>query len=149
MPILSSSNPFLALSSDFCIGRLYQTVWPNCIDSSASKKLYFCRHLKYLGGCTIPLFQLRVWCEKLVAARHFTVIWKQLLIPNDRNRVRWVVLAFRPLTGWGLHRFVWKLQREQLKWDQSNYLTLHQIQPCTKFNPPLFSLVNTFNRHIF
>ncbi len=23
--------------------------------------------------------------------------------------------SFRPLTGWGLHRFVWKFQREQLK----------------------------------
>jgi hypothetical protein len=23
--------------------------------------------------------------------------------------------SFRPLTGWGLHRFVWKFQREQLR----------------------------------
>ncbi len=49
------------------------------------------RHLKYGGGCTIPLFQLSVWCKKLVAARHYAVIWKQLSISNDRNRVHWEV----------------------------------------------------------
>ncbi len=36
------------------------------------------RHLKYRGGCTMPLFQLSVWCEKCVAARHYSVIGKQL-----------------------------------------------------------------------
>ncbi len=36
--------------------------------------------LKYRGGCTIPLFQLDVWCEKFVAARHDAVICKHLLI---------------------------------------------------------------------
>jgi hypothetical protein len=40
------------------------------------------------GVCTIPLFQLSVWCEKCVAARHYVVIGKQLLISNDINRVR-------------------------------------------------------------
>jgi hypothetical protein len=34
--------------------------------------------LKYRGGCTLPLFQLSVWCEKYVAARHYSVIGKQL-----------------------------------------------------------------------
>ncbi len=43
---------------------------------------------------------------------------------------------FKPLTGRGMHRFFWKFQREELKARQSNY---------TKFNPPLFSLVSTFN----
>jgi hypothetical protein len=38
--------------------------------------------------CTIPLFQLSVRCEKCVAARHYAVICKHLLISNDRNRVR-------------------------------------------------------------
>jgi hypothetical protein len=37
---------------------------------------------------TIPLFQLSVCCEKCVADRRFSVIGKQLLISNDRNRVR-------------------------------------------------------------
>ncbi len=47
----------------------------------------------------IPLFQSRVWCEKFIAARHIAVIWKQLLISNYRNMVRWVG-SFRPLRGW-------------------------------------------------
>jgi hypothetical protein len=42
---------------------------------------------------TRPLFQLSVWCEKCVAARHYAVICKQLLISNDRSMVRWVVLG--------------------------------------------------------
>jgi hypothetical protein len=29
------------------------------------------RRLKYRGGCTIPLFQFSVWCEKCVAARNY------------------------------------------------------------------------------
>ncbi len=41
----------------------------------------------------IPLFQLSDWCEKCVAAWHYAMICKQLLISNDRNRVRWVVLG--------------------------------------------------------
>ncbi len=41
-----------------------------------------------IGEGTIPLFQLSVLCEKCDAARHCAVIGKQLLISNDRNRVR-------------------------------------------------------------
>ncbi len=51
------------------------------------------RHLSYRGGCTISLFKLSVLCEKCVAARQYAFIWKQLLISNDRNKVRWVVLG--------------------------------------------------------
>jgi hypothetical protein len=40
------------------------------------------------GGCTIPLSQISVRCEKCVAARHYAVIGKQLLNENDINRVR-------------------------------------------------------------
>ncbi len=39
------------------------------------------RRLKYRRGCTIPLFQFIVWCEKCVASRqsrHYSVIGKQL-----------------------------------------------------------------------
>ncbi len=50
-------------------------------------------HFKHRGGSTIPLFQISVWCEECIADRHFTVIGKQLLISNDRNRVRCAVLG--------------------------------------------------------
>ncbi len=70
------------------IGRSYSVIWKDLW-----RRADFYRHLKYRGGCTIPLFQLSVLCEKFVAARHYAVIWTQLLIPNDRNRVRWVVLG--------------------------------------------------------
>ncbi len=43
--------------------------------------------------------------------------------------------SFRPPTGWGLYRFLWRSQREYLKGDLSN---------ITTFNPLLFSLVDTF-----
>ncbi len=51
------------------------------------------RRLKYRGGCTKQLFQLIVWCEKCVASRHYSVIWKQLYFANNRNRVRGAVLC--------------------------------------------------------
>ncbi len=34
-----------------------------------------------------------VCCEKCVAARYYAAVWKQLLISNDRNRVRWIVVG--------------------------------------------------------
>jgi hypothetical protein len=80
-----------------------------------------------------PLFQLSVWCEKCVAARHYAVIFKQLLFSNDRNRVRWVVLG---LSEDGTFTdLVENLSVNSLKGDLSNAIT---------FNLPLFSLVNTF-----
>jgi hypothetical protein len=39
------------------------------------------------------MFQFRVICEHCVAARHYAVIGKQLLLSCDRNRVRRVVLG--------------------------------------------------------
>jgi hypothetical protein len=33
------------------------------------------------------MFQFRVICEHCVAARHYAVIGKQLLLSNDRNKV--------------------------------------------------------------
>ncbi len=53
----------------------------------------FCCHLKQRGGCTIPMFQLSLRCEKYAAARHNTVIGNQLLFANNRNRFRWLVLC--------------------------------------------------------
>ncbi len=91
------------------------------------------RLLKYRGGCTIALFELNVWCEKCVAARNYAVIWKQLLISNVRNRVRWVVLG---LSEDGAYTDLFKnLSVNSLKGSLSN---------GTTFSPPLFSLVNTF-----
>jgi hypothetical protein len=92
---------------------------------------------KHRGGCTactIHLFQKSVWCEKCDAARHCAVIGKQSLNSNDRNRVRWAVLGLsqdRVCTD-SFENFSVK----SLKRDQLNY---------TKFNPPLFSLVNTLH----
>ncbi len=37
------------------------------------------RLLKYRGWCTIPMFQLSLWCEKCDAARHNSVFGNQLL----------------------------------------------------------------------
>ncbi len=31
-----------------------------------------------IGECTIPFFQLIVWCENWVAYQHYRVFWKQL-----------------------------------------------------------------------
>ncbi len=85
------------------------------------------RLLKYLGGCTIPSFQLSVWCEKWVAAQHDAVICKRLLISNDRNRVRWVVLGLSE--DGTLTDLSENLSVNSLKGDLSN---------ATTFNP-LFS----------
>ncbi len=91
------------------------------------------RLFKYRGGCTIPLFQLSVWCEKFVPARHYAVIWKQLLFANKRNRVRWVVLG---LSQDGACTDLFEnFSENSLKRNLSNDTTV---------TPPLFSLVNTF-----
>ena len=71
--------------------------------------------------------------EKCIAARHYAIICKQLLISNGRNRVRWVVLGLSE-DGACTDLFE-KLSVKSLKGDLSN---------ATTFNPPLFSLVNTF-----
>ncbi len=98
-----------------------------------------CRHLKYRGGCTILLLQISVWCEKLVAARHDADIGIQLLFANITNRVRWTVLG---LSQDGACTDLFEnLSENSLKGDLSN---------DTNFNPPLFSLGNTFNsKHCF
>ncbi len=91
------------------------------------------RHLEYRGGCTIALFQLSVWCEKYVAARHYADIGIQLFISNDRNRVRRVVLGLSQ-DGTCTDLFE-NFSENSLKGDLSNDIIV---------NPPLFSLVNTF-----
>jgi len=92
----------------------------------------FYRPLKYRGRCTIQLFQLGVWCEKCVAAQHYAVICKQLLISNDRNRVRWVVLGLSQDEDWT--DLFENFSVNSWKRDLSNNITVIQ---------PLFSLVIT------
>jgi hypothetical protein len=79
------------------------------------------------------MFQLSVWCEKLVAAGHNSVIGNQLLFANNRNRVRWVVLCLSH-DGACTDSFE-NFRKISLKGDLSNDITLI---------PPLFSLFNTF-----
>ncbi len=67
--------------------------------------------------------------------RCYTVIGKQLMISNDRNRVRWEVLSLSQ--DGALTDFFENLSVNILKGDLSN---------ATTFNPPLFSLVNTFKQ---
>ncbi len=96
--IFKAASPMIANDAKVTTAMLPISVKYPC---TLFEKIYdeadYYRHLKYWGGCTIPLCQLCVWCEKCVAARHYAVIWKQLLFANKRNRVLWVVL--------GLHRF--------------------------------------------
>ncbi len=63
----------------------------------------------------------------------YIVIWKQLFISNDKNRVRWVVLGL--LQDGACTDLVENLSVNSLKGDLSN---------ATIFYPALFSLVNTF-----
>jgi hypothetical protein len=68
-----------------------------------------------------------------ISLQRYTEIGKQLLISNDRNRVRWVVLG---LAHYGACTdFLENLSMSSLQGDLSN---------ATTFNPPLFLLVNTF-----
>jgi hypothetical protein len=110
------------------IGRNGSVIWKDLLWSSDSY-----RPLKYRGGCTIPLFQLSVRCEKCVAARHYAVICKQLLNANDINRVRWVVLDL--LQDGACTDFFENLSENSSEGVLSN---------ATTFNPPLFSLFDTF-----
>ncbi len=72
---------------------------------------------------------------KCAAAQHYADICKQLLISNDRNMVRWVVLG---LSEDGACTDLFEnLIVNSLKGGLSN---------ATTFNPPLFSLVNTFKK---
>ncbi len=69
-------------------------------------------------------------CRSPTLCRYLQTI--TVLFVNNRNRVRGAVLSLSQDGAW---HFFWKFQREELKGDQSN---------DTKFNPPLFSLFNTF-----
>ncbi len=78
--------------------------------------------------------KLSVWCEKCAGADHYADIGKQLLFANDRNRVGWVVLG---LSHDGASTDLFE--------NYSEHSLLGDLSNDTTVNPPLFSLVNTFN----
>ncbi len=88
------------------------------------------------------LFECTTWLvsflDFFIFLRHYSVIGKQLLFANNRNRIRWAVLGLSKDEGW-IDLFE-NLSVNSLKGDLSNAIT---------FNPPLFSLVNTFNPLLF
>jgi hypothetical protein len=83
------------------------------------------------------MFEFATWhasfTDFFIQLRRYTVIWKQLLFENDRNRVRGAVLGLSQ-DGACIDLFE-NLSVNSLKGDLSN---------DTTFKPPLFSLVNTF-----
>ncbi len=96
------------------------------------------RHLECRQRTNSDVWIHHVACKSfldfLISLRHYTVIGNQLFISNDRNRVRWVVLD--RLQDGACTDFCENLSENTLKGDLSN---------ATTFNPPLFSLVDTFN----
>jgi hypothetical protein len=74
LPKLQTSHRFVALFEMIYYGSPIFTVISNI---GEDVQLYNC-----------TMFQLIVWCEKFVAARHYAVICKQLLIWNYKNRTR-------------------------------------------------------------
>ncbi len=76
---------------------------------------------------------LTSFLDFFIQLQHYAVIWKQLLISNDRNRVCRVVLDLSQDED----------STELFKNLSANGLEL-DLSNDTTFNPPLFSLVNTF-----
>ncbi len=73
----------------------------------------------------VSMFQLSVWCEKCDAARHRAIIGKQLLISNDKNRIRWAILG-QSQDGVSTDVFE-NFSMKSLKRDQSNDTKLNPI----------------------
>ncbi len=76
---------------------------------------------------------LQVSRNFFIFLRHYSVIGKQLLFANNRNRIRWAVLGLSQDEDW-IDLFE-NFSMNSLKGDLSNAIT---------FNPPLFSLVSSF-----
>jgi hypothetical protein len=83
------------------------------------------------------MFEFTTWRASFpdffISLRHYTVIRKQLLLSNDRNRVRRAVLGLSQ-DGDSINLFE-NFRENSFKRELSNDTTA---------NPPLFSLVNTF-----
>ncbi len=114
-----------------------------CHVVNSNSLLILCRHSKYRWELSRYLKRLMIksrflWCEKCDAARHCAVILRnKLFISIDRNRIRWPVLS---LSQDGVCRDSFENFSVKNSKHQSN---------DTKFNPPLFSLVNTYKILIF
>jgi hypothetical protein len=83
------------------------------------------------------MFEFTTWhanfLDFLISIRYYSVIGKQLLLSNDRNRVRGAVLGLSQ-DGASTNLFE-NFCENSFKQDLSNDTTA---------NPPLLSLVNTF-----
>ncbi len=88
-----------------------------------------------LGRLTVPNrgFTIVKNPQKLFQIPPTSDVGKQLLIANDRNKVRWLVLGL--LQDGACMDLYENHSENSLKGDLSNDATV---------NPPLFSLVNTF-----
>jgi hypothetical protein len=88
------------------------------------------------------MFEFTTWHASFpdffISLRHYTVIGKQLLLSNDRNRVRGAVLSLSQ-DGASTHLFE-NFRENSLKRDLSNDTTA---------NTPLFSLANTFKGRVW
>ena len=91
------------------------------------------RLLKYRGGCTIPLFELSVWCEKCVASDTIALLGNNYCLQIlETGFAEWFYASHR---DGACTNFIENFSENSLKGDLSNNTTLNQ---------PLFSLVNTF-----
>jgi hypothetical protein len=83
------------------------------------------------------MFEFNTWHagfpDFFISLRHYTVIGKQLLLSNDRSRVRGAVLGLSQ--DMASTNLLENFRENNVKRDLSN---------DTNANPPLFSLVNTF-----
>ncbi len=102
--IFMGASPIIAMTLKYSKNSDANTISLRYLCRNTKHRADFPRHLKrsvmdsrflassqISGRCTIALFQLSLWCENCVAARHYAVIFKQLLKANDRNRVCWIV----------------------------------------------------------
>jgi hypothetical protein len=94
-------------------------------------------HLKHRRVCTIPLFQLIVWCEK--CSPTLCRYWK-------------TIIDVKTETGFALRRAVSGLSQDRVCTDSFEHVSAKSLKRDLsndiKFNPPLFSLVNTFKKVI-
>jgi hypothetical protein len=100
--------------------------WEGWVMSSIGGRLFF-QCFSKVHYCMSVLF-----CSPIDAVFE-NDYWFQITERGSRS-------SFRPLIGWGLHRFVWKSQRLKLTAKPIEWYSL---------NPSLFSLVNTFKPPYF
>jgi hypothetical protein len=124
--VVNANNRYWFLADKPNIARNYSVIWKDLWWKADSY-----RHLKHREDVQYRCFKYG-YDMKSVAARHCAIIGKQLLISNYRNRVRWAVLG---------------LSQDRVCIDSFENFSVKSLKRLqsndTKFNPPLFSLVNT------